>query len=183
MTPFGSPVLPLLKMIVARWSIVSGCAVRRPIPGVEPGPTGREPQPSFCPPPTVAATSSSQRIVGPSGRSNLAFSTNLRLVTMVRRRLPDRRFQAVLADGVVEIHAGFAAEWRGHVRAPATVGGSRRPTCALSLPVGLERTGQGNRADQSLKAGHVRPRLVGHHKAERMPAHGFDKRPVQGAAI
>ena len=101
MTPSVSPVLPLLKMMVARSSIVTGRVL----------PAGRFDEPKrgrqreecgegFCCGLMAAPMSSSQMMTGPSGRSRLAFSMNARLVTMVRSwACRTAGFKSGLADG------------------------------------------------------------------------------------
>ena len=139
-TPFGSPVLPLLKMIVAGSSTVG----RRSGPGEplqepdrrEPGDRQRaQPIRRGRSPPRCLRARSARR---PPGSSSLAFSRKVRLVTTVRSpacraadsipALPDVKLRLTEARPAID-----AARF---TRAAATLDGSRMPTFGPSPQCG-----------------------------------------------
>ena len=181
MIPFGSPVLPLEKMTVARSSRVPGCS--RPT--------------AFSSAPTGVSQASAKReellaearlggdfLQQQRAAGDLHFDAvekGLRGEDGLELALADTGGERFLGERVVEVHRHFAQEERGEVDQRA--GDGRRQEDAdhfLPGPMRAQAAGEKNDLGQRPTEAQVRHPGVRHREAERAAAGALDEGAMKG---
>ena len=183
MTPFGSPVLPLEKMTVARSSSSTFSARTQgplqPAHGQQPGHEKR--RQFFRRARTRRAFLDENQLA--RHRQLDLFQKRFRGDDGFDVALPDAGGEGLLRQRVVQVHRHFAEQHRREIHQRARHRGRQeQPDLFLPGPSRFQSPRQKNRFHQRRAKTHFGRLRIGHGKAERMPPRRAHERPRAAAA-